>query len=161
MKTFSVLEEISEAVVKGESETKVKELTQRAVDEGYQVREILDNGFIMSLNVIGEQWKKGEALISEVLRAAERMHAGMDVIRKLIIKSGIKPIGKVVIGTVEGDVHSVGKSLVAMILGSFGFEVHDIGVDVSPEKFLEIVKSQKPDLLAMSALLTITMPAMA
>jgi len=89
------------------------------------------------------------------------MRAGTEVIKELMAKSGIKPIGKVVIGTVKGDVHSIGKSLVAMMMENVGFEVHDLGVDIAPEKFVEAVKTQKADLLAMSALLTTTMPAMA
>jgi len=157
----SVLKEIADTVVKGESEEKAKELTQKAVKDGYPVRDIIDKGLLLGLEVIGERWKKGDAFIPEVLLSAKVMGAGMDVIRDVIVKSGIKPIGKVVIGTVKGDVHSIGKSLVAMLLGSVGFEVHDLGVDVAPEKFVKAVKEQKSDLLGMSALLTTTMPAMA
>lgn len=157
----SVLKEIAEIVTKGESEVKVRELTQRAVKEGYQVRDIIDKGLLLGLEVIGERWKKGDAFIPEVLLSAKVMGAGMDVIRDSIVKSGIKPVGKVVIGTVRGDVHNIGKSLVAMLLGSAGFEVHDLGVDVAPEKFVKAVKEQKADLLGMSALLTTTMPGIA
>lgn len=157
----SVLREIAEVVTKGESEVKVRELTQRAVKEGYQVRDIIDKGLLLGLEVIGERWKKGDAFIPEVLLSAKVMGAGMDVIRDSIVKSGIKPVGKVVIGTVRGDVHNIGKSLVAMLLGSAGFEVHDLGVDVAPEKFVKAVKEQKADLLGMSALLTTTMPGIA
>lgn len=158
---MSTLEDISEAVAKGEPGARVKELTQRAVDEGYQVKEILDNGLVRGINVLGEKWERGEAFIPEVLLSAEVMRAGMDVIRGLIVKSGIQPIGRVVIGTVQDDVHSIGKSLVAMMLESVGFEVHDLGVDVAPEKFIQALKAEKLDLLAMSALLTTTMPKMA
>ena len=157
---MSVLEDIAEAVEKGELEAKIKELTQRAVDEGYQVKEIIDDGLVAGINVIGGKWKTGEAFIPEVLLSAEVMRAGMDVLRELIAKSGIEPTGKVVIGTVKGDVHSIGKSLVAMLMEAVGFEVYDLGVDVTPEKFVEAVKAQKPGLLGMSALLTTTMPAM-
>jgi 5-methyltetrahydrofolate--homocysteine methyltransferase len=157
----SVLKEIAETVTKGESEVKVRELTQRAVKEGYPVRDIIDKGLLLGLEVIGERWKKGDAFIPEVLLSAKVMGAGMDVIRDAIVESGIKPIGKVVIGTVRGDVHNIGKSLVAMLLGSAGFEVHDLGVDVAPEKFVKAVKEQKADLLGMSALLTTTMPGIA
>ncbi len=155
----SVLEEISDAVVKAESEAKVKELTQKAVDEGYPVKEILDNGLVKGINVIGQMWKDGEAFIPEVLVSAKVMRAGTEVIKELMDKSGIKPIGKVVIGTVKGDVHSIGKSLVAMMMENVGFEVHDLGVDIAPERFVEAVKAQEADLLAMSALLTTTMPS--
>jgi len=157
----AVLEEISDAVVKAESEAKVKELTQRAIDEGYPVKEILDNGLVKGINVIGQMWIKGEAFIPEVLVSAKVMRAGTDVIKELMIKSGIKPIGKVIIGTVKGDVHAIGKSLVAMMMENVGFEVHDLGVDVAPEKFIEAIKAHNADLLAMSALLTTTMPVMA
>jgi len=131
------------------------------VKEGYPVRDIIDKGLLLGLEVIGERWKKGDAFIPEVLLSAKVMGAGMYVIRDSIVKSGIKPIGKVVIGTVRGDVHNIGKSLVAMLLGSAGFEVHDLGVDVAPDKFVKAVKEQKPDLLGMSALLTTTMPGIA
>ena len=157
----SVLEELQEAVVKAESEAKVIELTQQAVDEGYPVKEILDNGLVKGINDIGQMWKDGEAFIPEVLISAKVMRAGAEVIKDLMTKSGIKPIGKVVIGTVKGDVHSIGKSLVAMMMENVGFEVHELGVDVAPEKFVEVVKDHQADLLAMSALLTTTMPAMA
>ena len=157
----SVLEELQEAVVKAESEAKVIELTQQAVDGGYPVKEILDNGLVKGINDIGQMWKDGEAFIPEVLISAKVMRAGAEVIKDLMTKSGIKPIGKVVIGTVKGDVHSIGKSLVAMMMENVGFEVHELGVDVAPEKFVEVVKDHQADLLAMSALLTTTMPAMA
>jgi len=125
IKMVSLLEEISEAVVKAESEAKVKELTQRAVDEGYSIKDILDNGLVKGINVIGQMWKDGEAFIPEVLVSSKMMRAGTEVIKELMAKSGIKPIGKVVIGTVKGDVHSIGKSLVAMMMENVGFEVHD------------------------------------
>jgi len=157
----SVLEEIREAVVKAESEARVIELTQKALDEGHPVKEILDNGLVKGINVIGQMWKEGEAFIPEVLISAKVMRAGTEILKKLMAKSGIKPIGKVVIGTVKGDVHSIGKSLVAMMMENVGFEVHELGVDVAPEKFVEVIKTQQADLLAMSALLTTTMPAMA
>jgi 5-methyltetrahydrofolate--homocysteine methyltransferase len=157
----SILKEISDVVAKGESEEKVKELTRKAVKEGHPVKDIIDKGLLAGLQIIGKKWTSGEAFIPEVLLSAKVMGAGMDVIRDAIVKSGIKPIGKVVIGTVKGDVHNIGKSLVAMLLGSAGFEVLDLGVDVAPDKFVKAVKEQKPDLLGMSALLTTTMPAMA
>jgi 5-methyltetrahydrofolate--homocysteine methyltransferase len=157
---ISLLEEIAEAVVKAESGEEVKELTQRAINEGYQAREIMNSGLIKGMNDAGEKWASGEFFIPEVLHSAEKTRAGMEILRELIVKDDIKPIGKVIIGTVKGDVHNIGKSLVAMMLESAGFEVHDLGVDVAVEKFVEVVKAQRPDLLALSALLTTTMPAM-
>jgi 5-methyltetrahydrofolate--homocysteine methyltransferase len=161
MAESSILGEISECVVKGESEERVKELTQKAVDQGYQVREIVDGGLLAGLTTIGDMWREGEAFIPEVLLAAQVVDAGMEVIRDLIMKDGIKPIGKVVIGTVQGDVHSIGKSLVSMLMASSGFEVNDLGIDVPPEKFIEAVREQKPEIVGMSALLTTTMPGIA
>lgn len=161
MAESSILGEISKCVVKGESEEKVRELTQKAVDQGYQVREIMDGGLLAGLTIIGDMWREGEAFIPEVLLAAQVMDAGMEVIRDLIMKDGIKPIGKVVIGTVRGDVHSIGKSLVSMLMASSGFEVTDLGIDVPPEKFIEAVREQNPEILGMSALLTTTMPGIA
>ncbi|MBI4186521.1 MAG: cobalamin B12-binding domain-containing protein [Chloroflexi bacterium] len=156
----SIFEEIADAVVKAESEAKVRGLTQKALDEGHPVKKILEDGLVKGMNEIGERWKQGDAFIPEVLLSAEMMRAGIDVVKELIIRDGIKPLGKVVIGTVQGDVHSIGKSLVGMMLQSSGFEVQDLGVDVTVGKFVEVVKAQKPDLLALSALLTTTMPAM-
>ena len=156
----SVLDEISDAVVKAESEAKVKELTQKAVDEGYPVKEILDNGLVKGVNVIGQMWKEGEAFIPEVLVSAKVMRAGMEVVKELMVKSGIKPIGKIVIGTVKGDVHSIGKSLVAMMMENVGFEVHDLGVDVDSQRFIEATKTHEADMVCMSALLTTTIPEM-
>lgn len=158
MATDSILDQISESVVKAESDDEVRELTQRAVNEGYRAKEIIDNGLLLGLNRIGEMWGRGEAFIPEVILSAQVMAAGMEVIRDLIVESGIKPVGKVVIGTVKGDVHDIGKSLVAMMLRSSGFEVVDLGVDVASETFVEAVNEHKPDLLGMSALLTTTMP---
>lgn len=154
----SIFDEISENVVKGAPEEKIRELTQRAVNQGYQVKEIMDKGLIAGLEIVGAKWKEGEAFIPEVLLSAKVMAAGMDVIRDLIVKSDIKPIGTIAIGTVKGDVHSIGKSLVAMLMEASGFEVHDLGIDVYPERFVEVVREKEPDLLGMSTLLTTTMP---
>jgi 5-methyltetrahydrofolate--homocysteine methyltransferase len=139
----------------------VKELTQRAVDEGYPAKDILDKGLVMGINIIGEKWKAGDAFIPEVLASSKVMRAGTEIIKDLMAKTGIKPVGKVVIGTVKGDVHNIGKDLVAMMMENAGFEVRNLGVDVAVESFVEAIKSTQPNLLAMSALLTTTMPAMA
>jgi len=158
MATDSILQQISESVVKAESAEVVKDLTQRAVNEGYNIRDIVDRGLLAGLNTIGDMWARGEAFIPEVIVSARVTSAGMDVIRDLMVDSDIKPIGKVVIGTVKGDVHDIGKSLAAMMLRSSGFEVIDLGVDVAPEKFVGAIKEHSPNLLGMSALLTTTMP---
>jgi len=161
---LSILEAISEAVAVGdsvESVEHVKKLTQKALDDGYEVRDILDNGLIDGMNTIGKRWVNGDAYIPEVIFSAKIMNAGMEVIHNLIVKSDIKPIGKAVVGTVKGDVHDIGKTLVGMMLQAFGFEVYDLGVDIAPEVFVEAVKAHEVDLLCMSALLTTTMPQMA
>jgi 5-methyltetrahydrofolate--homocysteine methyltransferase len=156
----SLLETISEAVASGEPAEKVKELTKKAVDEGFEVRDILDNGLVAGMNTIGKRWADGDAFIPEVILSSQVMNAGVEVIQDIIVKSGIKPIGKAVIGTVQGDVHDIGKSLVSMMLRAFGFEVHDLGVDVPSKEFIDGVKAREADLLCMSALLTTTMPQM-
>jgi len=154
---LGLLEEISEAVVKAESEAKVKELTQRAIDEGYSTKDVLDNGLAKGINVIGQMWKDGEAFIPEVLVSSKMMRAGIEVIKELMTKSGIKPIGKVVMGTVEGDIHSIGRRIVGLLLECSGFNVIDLGVDVKPDVFAQAMDEHKPDVIGMSALLTTTM----
>jgi len=156
----SLLEEISEAVAKAESEAKVKELTQRAVDEGYSIKDILDNGLVKGITVIGQMWKDGEAFIPEVLVSSKMMRAGTEVIKELMAKSGIKPVGKVVMGTVEGDIHSIGRKIVSLLLECNGFNVIDLGVDVKPNVFAQAIEEHNPDVIGMSALLTTTMPYM-
>ena len=112
------------------------------------------------MNIVGEKFTKGEVFVPDVLWAVQAMKAGIEVIRPLFGKSEVQPLARVVIGTVEGDIHEIGKNLVAMMVGVNGFEVIDLGVDVSPEKFVETIKKNDAKLCMMSALLTTTMPAM-
>jgi len=153
------LSALAENLIKGEAE-EVKELTQKALDEGIPPGEILDEGLIKGMNVVGEKFKNGEFFIPEVLLAARVMHAGMDILKPALVSSGVEPVGKVVLGTVKGDLHDIGKNLVAMMLEGAGFEVIDLGIDVPPEKFVEAVRNDGAGILAMSALLTTTMTAM-
>ena len=146
------LEEIRNAVSIGQ--TNVEELVQKAVQEGVEAKEILEKGLIAGLDSIGRLWKDGEAYLPEVLMAASVMKKGMEIIKKKLVSSSVRPKGKVVIGTVKGDVHDIGKSLVAMMMETFGFEVSDLGVDVAPERFVQTARSQQAEIVCMSALLS-------
>ncbi len=148
--------EISESLQRGDAE-KVKELVKQALEEKVIPRDILENGLISGMNVIGVKFKNNEIYVPEVLIAARAMHAGMDVLRPKLVETGVKNIGKFVIGTVKGDLHDIGKNLVKMMLEGAGFEVIDLGVDISPDKFVEAVKEHQPNIIGMSALLTTTM----
>jgi 5-methyltetrahydrofolate--homocysteine methyltransferase len=153
------LSALAENLINGEV-NEVKELTQRALDEGIPPGEILDDGLIKGMSVVGERFKNGKFFIPEVLLAAKVMHAGMEILKPELISSGVKPIGKVILGTVKGDLHDIGKNLVAMMLEGAGFDVIDLGIDVPPEKFVGTVKENGAGIVAMSALLTTTMIGM-
>jgi 5-methyltetrahydrofolate--homocysteine methyltransferase len=153
------LKALSEAVIKGDQSTAVK-ITQEAIDEGMAPGEILNNGLVAGMGVIGERFKKNEVYIPEVLIAARAMKSAMEILEPKLVESGVEPLGTVVIGTVQGDLHDIGKNLVAMMLKGAGFNVIDLGVDCSAEKFANAVKEHKAGIVAMSALLTTTMPAM-
>jgi 5-methyltetrahydrofolate--homocysteine methyltransferase len=153
------LKGISESIISGNSK-KVAELTGIALQEGISPKDLLDKAFIPGMAVVGERFKSGECFVPEVLIAAKAMHAGMNLVKPLLAKSGSEYSGKVVIGTVRGDMHDIGKNLVSMMLEGAGFQIVDLGVDVPPAKFIDAVKTQKPDVLALSALLTTTMLAM-
>ena len=152
------LSALAENLIRGEAE-EVKELTQKALDEGISPGEILNEGLIKGMSVVGEKFKNNEFYVPEVLIAARAMHAGMDILKPALASSGVQPVGIVILGTVKGDLHDIGKNLVAMMLEGAGFEVNDLGIDVPPEKFVEAVK-EGGDVVAMSALLTTTMTAM-
>ncbi|OGS22011.1 MAG: methyltransferase [Elusimicrobia bacterium RIFOXYA2_FULL_39_19] len=153
------LNAIAESLMKGQA-PKVKELVQAAVDEGISPQQILTEGLIAGMNVLGKKFKANEVYIPEVLIAARAMHAGMGILKPLLAKSGAKAAKVFMIGTVKGDLHDIGKNLVAMMMEGAGFDVADIGIDVTSEKFVEMVREKKPEVLGMSALLTTTMPAM-
>ena len=151
---------ISEALQKGDRNT-VVELVQAAIDEGVAPKTILDEGLIAGMGIIGGKFKKNEVYVPEVLIAARAMHGGMDLLAPVLAASGVEPVGQIVLGTVKGDLHDIGKNLVAMMLKGAGFNVIDVGVDAPAEKFVEAAKEAGKCIVAMSALLTTTMPAMA
>jgi len=121
---------------------------------------VLKGGLLAGMDQVGVDFRDGELFVPEVLVAARAMHAGMDVLRPLLAEGDVPLAGKVVVGTVEGDLHDIGKNLVAMMLEGGGFEIVDLGADISPDKFIEAVKMEQPQLIGLSALLTTTMPAM-
>ncbi len=138
---------------------KLRELVQSALDEGVKPSDILNQGLISGMDVVGEKMKTGEMFIPEVLMSARAMGNALEILKPLLGEEGAAA-GKVIIGTVKGDLHDIGKNLVAMMLESAGLEVIDLGVDVPPEVFVENVVKLKPNVVAMSALLTTTMPMM-
>ena len=153
------LKALSEAVIKGDQNTAV-EITKAALDEGTAAESVLNEGLIAGMDIIGGRFKKNEVYIPEVLIAARAMKMAMEILEPELAKAGVKPVGKLLIGTARGDLHDIGKNLVAMMLKGAGFEVVDIGVDVSPEKFIEQAKTSGSQLIGISALLTTTMPGM-
>jgi len=153
------LKELSEALFRGDI-FKVKELIQEALREKIEPKEILEQGLIKGMGVVGIKFKNNEIFLPEVLLASRAMYGGMELLQPKLIKSGVKAIGKVIIGTAKGDLHDIGKNLVAMMLKGGGFKVIDLGKDVSPEKFLKATQEHQPDILGISALLTTTMIGM-
>ena len=153
------LQALANAVIKGDQNTAV-EITKAALSEGATAKSILDEGLIAGMDVIGARFKKNEVYIPEVLIAARAMKMAMEILEPELAKEGVEPIAKFLIGTVQGDLHDIGKNLVAMMMKGAGFEVVDLGVDIGPEKFVEQAKASNAQLIGMSALLTTTMPAM-
>jgi len=152
------LKALSEAIIRGDQKTAV-EITKTAINENMSPEKILTEGLIAGMNVIGARFKKNEVYIPEVLIAARAMKMAMEILEPKLVAAGVKPVGKAMIGTVQGDLHDIGKNLVAMMLKGAGFEVIDMGVDVSPEKYVEQAKATGAQIIGMSALLTTTMPA--
>lgn len=153
------LKTLADAIIGGDQNAAV-EITKAALEEGVAPKEVLDDGLIAGMDIVGARFKKNEIYIPEVLIAARAMKMAMEILEPELIKAGVEPIGKLLIGTVQGDLHDIGKNLVAMMLKGAGFEVIDLGVDVGPEKFVEQVKAEGAHLIGMSALLTTTMPGM-
>jgi len=156
---MDILKEIAENLQQG-NDKKVLELTKQAIKQKIPSKEIFDNGLIAGMNVIGEKFKAHEIFLPDVLLAARAMYAGMNELKPILIKEGVPTIGKVVIGTVQGDLHDIGKTLVGIMLKGAGFEVIDLGNDVPPEKFIEVAKKENARVIGMSALLTTTMLGM-
>ncbi|MHC4524502.1 MAG: corrinoid protein [Planctomycetota bacterium] len=153
------LKALSEAIIKGDQKTAV-DITKAALDDGMAPGTVLSDGLIAGMNVIGVRFKANEVYIPEVLIAARAMKMAMELLEPKLIEAGVQPIGKAMIGTVQGDLHDIGKNLVVMMLKGAGFEVVDIGVDVAPDAFVDKAKETGVQVVGLSALLTTTMPAM-
>lgn len=145
--------------VEGGRKKIVDQLVKEALNEGVKAETILNEGLVVGMTNLGEMFKNGEVYVPEVLVAARAMKAGTDILKPLLLNENVQSLGKVAIGTVQGDLHDIGKNLVGMMLEGSGFEVIDLGVDVAPEKFVEAVKNGA-QAIGMSALLTTTMPMM-
>ena len=154
------INEIAQAVQIGKVKL-IKELVPKAIEEGNTAQEILNEGLLAGMSVIGDRFSRNEAFVPEVLVAARAMNKGTELIKPLLAAEGNEPIGKAVIGTVQGDLHDIGKNIVKLMIESKNIETIDLGVDVSPEAFVEAVKNENADLVCCSALLTTTMPMIA
>lgn len=156
---MSLLNEISENLQKGKAKI-VKELVQQAIDAGIPAQEILEQGLLSGMNVIGEKFKKNEVFVPEVLVTARAMNQGAALLKPFLSESGVESVGKVCIGTVKGDLHDIGKNLVKMMMEGKGLEVIDLGTDVAPETYVKTAIEQNCQIICCSALLTTTMPVM-
>ncbi|MCK5173921.1 MAG: B12-binding domain-containing protein, partial [Planctomycetes bacterium] len=144
------LKALSEAVIKGDQKTAV-EITQAAIDEGMAPAAILEEGLICGMNYIGVRFKANEVYIPEVLIAARAMKMAMEILEPKLAEAGVEPVGKAMIGTVQGDLHDIGKNLVIMMMRAYGFEVHDLGIDVSTKRFVEAIGVHRADIVGISA----------
>ena len=158
-KTNPQMQEIAAGVIQG-AHTEVDALTQAALKAETSAMEIMDDGLIAGMAIVGIKFRENFIFVPEVLACARAMKAGMQHIEPILSASGIKPIGRVIMGTVKGDLHDIGKNLCIMMLRGAGFVVHDLGVDTKPEEFIEAIEEQEASLIGMSALLTTTMPNM-
>jgi len=154
-----ILEKMASLLMAGK-EAEVKGLTKEALDKGIKAKDIVDNGLLAGMDVVGKRFKAGDMFIPEVLLCARCMHGAMDILQPFLSEGDAAGEGKVIIGTVEGDLHDIGKNLVAMMMQGAGFKVIDLGVNLKPQAFVDAVKDHKPDIVGMSALLTTTMPKM-
>ena len=151
--------DLTEGVIKGNLQTAVAE-TRRFLDDGWDVNKILEEGLFAAMDEVGQRYSKGLVFVPEMLQSARVMQGCMEVLRPLFQKAGLSPMGKVIIGTVKQDIHNIGKNLVIMMMEGGGFAVTDLGVDVSPKKFVQKALELEVDIVAMSALLSTTMIAM-
>lgn len=153
------LEKLADAVIKGNQEMAVN-LTKKAVDENVKPLDIVNQGLIAGMNVVGKRFKAGDMFVPEVLMSAKTMKSGMEIVQPLLVEGEMEAAGKVMLGTVSGDLHDIGKNLVGMMMESGGLELVNLGTDIDPGEFAAAVREHKPDVLGMSALLTTTMLAM-
>lgn len=153
---MTIFEQIADEVQKGHSDP-VGALTRKALSQDIPAEDVMNKGLVSGMEIVSDKFKNNEIFIPEVLISARAMNTGLAILKPLLVESRIQPKGKVVIGTVKGDLHDIGKNIVAMLLQGAGFDVIDLGADVPKEKFLEFVKKEKVDILGMSALLTTTM----
>ena len=155
----ALFEKIAERLIVGKID-EVKELSQQALDQGASPRDIIDKGLLAGMDVVGKRFKAGDMFIPEVLLCARCMHGAMDILKPLLSEADSAGVGIYVIGTVEGDLHDIGKNLVGMMMEGAGLGVIDIGINAPPQKFVEMVKTHQPRFVGISALLTTTMPCM-
>jgi 5-methyltetrahydrofolate--homocysteine methyltransferase len=153
------LERISTAILEGDEE-KAPKLVKRALRKEVPAGDILENGLLVGMGEVGVRFKAGDMFVPEVLMSAEAMRASMELLRPQLISEGVELVGKILMGTVKGDLHDIGKNLVNMMCEGAGFEVIDLGFNAAPEKFLEAIKEHQPQIVGMSAMLTTTMRAM-
>ena len=154
-----ILSQISTAVIEGRHE-QVEAMTRQALGQGHGAQDIVDNGLMPGMDHVGVEFRAGNMFVPEVLRSARAMQTAMDVLRPLLADTDARTNGRILLGTVKGDMHDIGKNLVAMMCEGAGFEVKDLGKNIAPETFVEEVKAFNPDILGMSALLTTTMRTM-
>ncbi len=154
---MTIFEEISSAVQRGKRK-EVAPLVEQALEQGCDPNEILNEGLISAMSIIGDKFSANEIFVPEMLVAARAMSAGTKVLKPYLSEAGAEPLGKAVIGTVQGDMHDIGKNLVRMMIEGKGFEVEDLGVDVSPEQFVDYIQNNDVDIVCLSSLLTTTMP---
>ena len=154
-----LLQSIYDAILNGER-AETAQAVQAALNAGLEPGEILSDGMIAAMKEVGKRFEEGDFYVPETLISARSMQNGLTVLKPELLKNNVKSMGKVAIGTVKGDLHDIGKNLVGMMLEGSGFEVIDLGTDVDPAKFVSVVQEQSPDIIALSALLTTTMPMM-
>ncbi|MCM8790672.1 MAG: corrinoid protein [Candidatus Omnitrophica bacterium] len=154
-----VLQNIRDAIMNGDRAAVVA-LTKAALEEGISLKDVMDKALIAGMEIVGGKFKRNEIFIPEVLISAKAMQEGMALLEPHFTKHGIKPVGRVLIGTVKGDLHDIGKNIVSMMLKGACFEIEDLGIDVSPQRFIDAAKAKEVDVIAMSSLLTTSMGAM-
>ncbi len=151
-----IFEQLATLIIEGDDE-KTPELVQKALDDGLNAKDILDNGLIIGMNEVGIRFKDGSMYMPEVLMSSKAMHDGQELLRPLLASAKVKRSGRILLGTVQGDLHDIGKNLVGMMMEGQGFEIINLGFNVAPEKFIAAIKEHKPDIVGMSSMLTTTM----